>query len=84
MESTYRTWIHALKDTSGSWNCDALRRDLRTTLGTAKWQVGNLIPNPLKEIKPRNNFIVHLSCVWDVIGVCAQRVRAELICWMPL
>nr|XP_016485360.1 PREDICTED: uncharacterized protein LOC107805790 [Nicotiana tabacum] len=39
MESTYRTWIHALKDTSGSWNCDALRRDLRTTLGTAKWQL---------------------------------------------
>uniref|UniRef100_A0A3Q7JCL7 Syntaxin 6/10/61 N-terminal domain-containing protein n=1 Tax=Solanum lycopersicum TaxID=4081 RepID=A0A3Q7JCL7_SOLLC len=39
MESTYRTWIHALKDTSGRWNSDELCRDLRTTLGTAKWQL---------------------------------------------
>ncbi|KAL3351634.1 hypothetical protein AABB24_019953 [Solanum stoloniferum] len=39
MESTYRTWIHALKDTSGRWNSNELCRDLRTTLGTAKWQL---------------------------------------------
>ncbi|KAM3289632.1 hypothetical protein P3S67_017921 [Capsicum chacoense] len=39
MESTYRTWIHALKDTSGRWNSDEICRDLRTTLGTAKWQL---------------------------------------------
>ncbi|XP_059285473.1 uncharacterized protein LOC132038979 [Lycium ferocissimum] len=39
MESTYRTWIHALKDTSGRWDSDELCRDLRTTLGTAKWQL---------------------------------------------
>ncbi|CAN4115148.1 unnamed protein product [Withania somnifera] len=39
MESTYRTWIHALKDTSGRWNSDELWRDLRTTLGTTKWQL---------------------------------------------
>lgn len=39
MESTYRTWLHAMKDKTGSWNMDELRRDLQTTLGTAKWQV---------------------------------------------
>ncbi|KAK6160632.1 hypothetical protein DH2020_004013 [Rehmannia glutinosa] len=39
MESTYRTLIHAMKDTSGVWNLDELRRDLRTTLGTTKWQL---------------------------------------------
>ncbi|KAG6402544.1 hypothetical protein SASPL_134740 [Salvia splendens] len=39
MESTYRTWIHAIKETSGSWNLDELRRDLQTTLGTTKWQL---------------------------------------------
>ncbi|CAN4095343.1 unnamed protein product [Withania somnifera] len=39
MESTYRTWIHALKDTSGRWDSDELCRDLRITLGTAKWQL---------------------------------------------
>ncbi|KAG5044979.1 hypothetical protein JHK86_014385 [Glycine max] len=39
MESTYRTWIHARRDASSPWNCDELRRDLETTLGTAKWQL---------------------------------------------
>ncbi|KAL8494546.1 hypothetical protein ACS0TY_025385 [Phlomoides rotata] len=39
MESTYRTWIHAVKDTAGAWNLDELRRDLQTTLGTTKWQL---------------------------------------------
>ncbi|XP_057794369.1 uncharacterized protein LOC131010749 isoform X2 [Salvia miltiorrhiza] len=39
MESTYRTWIHAIKEPSGSWNLDELRRDLQTTLGTTKWQL---------------------------------------------
>ncbi|XP_061355679.1 uncharacterized protein LOC133300184 [Gastrolobium bilobum] len=39
MESTYRTWIHATKDTSNMWNSDELRRDLHTALGTAKWQL---------------------------------------------
>lgn len=39
MESTYRTWIHATKDTSSMWNPNELRRDLLTTLGTAKWQL---------------------------------------------
>lgn len=39
MESTYRTWIHAVKDTSHSWNLEELRRDLRAALGTAKWQL---------------------------------------------
>lgn len=39
MESTYRTWMHAKKETSGPWNIDDLRRDLQTTLGTTKWQL---------------------------------------------
>ncbi|KAL2318479.1 hypothetical protein Fmac_032355 [Flemingia macrophylla] len=39
MESTYRTWIHATKDASSMWNPDELCRDLRTALGTAKWQL---------------------------------------------
>ncbi|GMH23751.1 hypothetical protein Nepgr_025594 [Nepenthes gracilis] len=39
MESTYRTWIHSMKDTSGAWNAEELRRDLRTALGTTKWQL---------------------------------------------
>ncbi|KAL2489192.1 syntaxin [Forsythia ovata] len=39
MESTYRTWIHAMKDTSGAWNAVELRRDLQTALGTTKWQL---------------------------------------------
>lgn len=42
MESSYRTWIHAIKDTSGSWNLEELRRDLQTNLGTTKWQVSFL------------------------------------------
>ncbi|KAK6277596.1 hypothetical protein POUND7_017919 [Theobroma cacao] len=39
MESTYRTWIHAKKDVSSTWNLEELRRDLRTALGTTKWQL---------------------------------------------
>ncbi|KAI3726636.1 hypothetical protein L1987_66435 [Smallanthus sonchifolius] len=38
MESTYRTLIHALKEPS-VWKTEDLRRDLRTALGTAKWQL---------------------------------------------
>ncbi|XVE55794.1 hypothetical protein DITRI_Ditri03aG0185800 [Diplodiscus trichospermus] len=39
MESTYRTWIHAKKDVSGTWNFEEIRTDLRTALGTTKWQL---------------------------------------------
>lgn len=39
MESTYRTWIHSKKDSSGTWNSEEIRRDLRTALGTTKWQL---------------------------------------------
>ncbi|EPS60795.1 hypothetical protein M569_14007, partial [Genlisea aurea] len=39
MESTYRTWIHAMKDTSGTWKLEELRRGLQATLGTTKWQL---------------------------------------------
>lgn len=39
MESTYRTWMHAKKDASSLWNPEELRRDLRTALGTTKWQL---------------------------------------------
>lgn len=39
MESIYRTWIHAKKDTSEVWDLNELQRDLQTTLGTTKWQL---------------------------------------------
>ncbi|XP_073032487.1 uncharacterized protein [Primulina eburnea] len=39
MESIYRTWIHAKKDASGLWDLNELGRNLRTTLGTTKWQL---------------------------------------------
>ena len=39
VESTYRTWVHAKKDDCSIWNCEELGRDLRTALGTTKWQV---------------------------------------------
>ncbi|KAM7517008.1 hypothetical protein LguiA_006591 [Lonicera macranthoides] len=39
MESTYRTWVHAIKDSSSMWNPEELRRDLQTALGTTKWQL---------------------------------------------
>ncbi|KAL3505072.1 hypothetical protein ACH5RR_034913 [Cinchona calisaya] len=42
MESTYRTWMHSMKDSAGIWNSDELRRDLRTALGTTKWQLDEL------------------------------------------
>ncbi|XP_021646810.2 uncharacterized protein LOC110639987 isoform X2 [Hevea brasiliensis] len=39
MESTYRTWMHSKKDASSLWNSEELHRDLRTALGTTKWQL---------------------------------------------
>ncbi|XP_015574551.1 uncharacterized protein LOC8288516 [Ricinus communis] len=39
MESAYRTWMHSKKQESSMWNSDELRRDLRTALGTTKWQL---------------------------------------------
>ncbi|CAA3005308.1 Syntaxin 6, N-terminal [Olea europaea subsp. europaea] len=39
MESTYRTWIRAKKDSSAVWNSNDLHRDLQTALATAKWQL---------------------------------------------
>ncbi|KAL5074686.1 hypothetical protein RYX36_013670 [Vicia faba] len=39
VESTYRIWIHAMKNASSTWNSDELRRDLHTAMGTAKWQL---------------------------------------------
>lgn len=39
MESTYRAWMHAKKDASSMWDAEELRRDLRTALGTTKWQL---------------------------------------------
>ncbi|XP_057503446.1 uncharacterized protein LOC130786988 [Actinidia eriantha] len=39
MESTYRTWIHSMKDSSSMWNSEELRRDLLTAHGTTKWQL---------------------------------------------
>ncbi|GAA0169758.1 hypothetical protein LIER_24166 [Lithospermum erythrorhizon] len=51
MESTYRTWLHSEKDTSGFWNIYELRRDLQTTLGTTKWQLEDFE----KVVNPSNN-----------------------------
>ncbi|XP_019152998.1 PREDICTED: syntaxin-61-like [Ipomoea nil] len=39
METIYRTWVHAVKDKSNIWNCEELRRDLKTALGTTQWQL---------------------------------------------
>ncbi|XP_031124152.1 uncharacterized protein LOC116026868 isoform X1 [Ipomoea triloba] len=39
MESTYRKWVVSKKDKSTISNSDEIRRDLRTALGTAKWQL---------------------------------------------
>ncbi|XP_043712147.1 uncharacterized protein LOC122660948 [Telopea speciosissima] len=39
MESVYRTWLHETKNASNICDIDELRRDLHTTLGTAKWQL---------------------------------------------
>ncbi|KAK8309097.1 hypothetical protein V6Z12_D02G105100 [Gossypium hirsutum] len=39
METTYRTWIHAIKDGSSTWNLEELGRDLHTALSTTKWQL---------------------------------------------
>ncbi|GMI89687.1 hypothetical protein like AT1G27700 [Hibiscus trionum] len=39
MESTYRTWIHAIKDVSCTWNLKEIGRDLRTAISTTKWQL---------------------------------------------
>ncbi|KAL8172050.1 hypothetical protein V2J09_023854 [Rumex salicifolius] len=39
MESTYRTWLHSIKDTSINLNLKDLRRELCTALDTTKWQL---------------------------------------------
>ncbi|KAF8410171.1 hypothetical protein HHK36_002693 [Tetracentron sinense] len=39
MESAYRRWIHETKDASSIYDSMELRRDLHTTVGTAKWQL---------------------------------------------
>lgn len=39
MESTYRTWVHAVKKNSSMWNADEVKRDLLLALGTTKWQL---------------------------------------------
>nr|GMC48177.1 syntaxin-61-like [Ipomoea batatas] len=39
METIYRTWIHVAKDKSNAWDAEELRRDLKTALGTTKWQL---------------------------------------------
>ncbi|KAI4321064.1 hypothetical protein MLD38_034485 [Melastoma candidum] len=39
MQSTYRTWVQAKKESFDKWNRVDLRRDLQTALGTTKWQL---------------------------------------------
>ncbi|KAL4308814.1 hypothetical protein GQ457_01G026900 [Hibiscus cannabinus] len=38
-QSADRTWIHALKDVSCTWNLKEIGRDLRTAISTTKWQL---------------------------------------------
>jgi hypothetical protein len=65
MESTYRTWIHATKDSSSMWNPIELRRDLLTTLGTAKWQV--------------NLTIMYVVCVCLTYLIIVMRIWFDFI-----
>ncbi|XP_010478118.1 PREDICTED: uncharacterized protein LOC104757101 [Camelina sativa] len=39
MESAYRTWINAKRDSSNVWDSEQLHRDLHAALGTTKWQL---------------------------------------------
>ncbi|KAL2895120.1 Syntaxin-61 [Bienertia sinuspersici] len=85
MESTYRTWVHALKDTSHSWNLDELRRDLRAALGTAKWQLEEFeravkasYKNPVDEAKDRHHqFILAMEEKVSVVENVLQDTSAS-------
>ncbi|XP_024922917.3 uncharacterized protein LOC107420568 isoform X3 [Ziziphus jujuba] len=74
MESTYRTWIHATKDASSMWNADELRRDLRTALGTTKWQLeeferavnSSYVRNSIDDAKDRHREFI--SAIEDQIS----------------
>ncbi|KAE8665200.1 hypothetical protein F3Y22_tig00112647pilonHSYRG00011 [Hibiscus syriacus] len=67
MESTYRTWIHAIKDVSSAWNLEELGRDLRTTISTTKWQLEEFekavqLSSPSDEARDRHrDFILALK-----------------------
>lgn len=61
MESNYRTWLHEAKlDTSV--DLDDIRRDLQTSLGTAKWQLeeferavrSSYVDNSSKDVQTRH------------------------------
>ncbi|XP_039069189.1 uncharacterized protein LOC120215623 isoform X2 [Hibiscus syriacus] len=59
MESTYRTWIHAIKDDSSAWNLEELGRDLRTAISTTKWQLEEFeravqLSSPSEEARDRH------------------------------
>ena len=40
MESAYRTWVRERREGLTHEDLDELYRELKTALGTAKWQVG--------------------------------------------
>ncbi|XP_039020767.1 uncharacterized protein LOC120152647 [Hibiscus syriacus] len=67
MESTYRTWIHAIKDDSSEWNLEELGRDLRTTISTTKWQLEEFeravqLSSPSEEARDRHcDFVLALK-----------------------
>jgi len=46
--------MHAMKDASTVWNCDEVRRDLQTALGTTKWQVVSLSKYSFKFVSSYN------------------------------
>uniref|UniRef100_A0A5B7A4H3 Syntaxin 6/10/61 N-terminal domain-containing protein n=2 Tax=Davidia involucrata TaxID=16924 RepID=A0A5B7A4H3_DAVIN len=87
MESTYRTWIHAMKDTSNMWNSEELRRNLHTALGTTKWQLeeferavsSSYANSPADDAKDRHRqFIIAIrSQISKVEGSLKESVVSE-------
>ncbi|KAK7291073.1 hypothetical protein RIF29_05947 [Crotalaria pallida] len=75
LESAYRTWIHASKDSSSMWNSDEFHRDLHAALGTAKWQleefkraVGSSYSKSLREGEsPRNRHQDFIDAIEDKV-----------------
>ena len=43
MESAYRKWVRERREGLAHGDLDDLHRELKTALGTAKWQVGTTV-----------------------------------------
>ncbi|KAL5706905.1 hypothetical protein ACHQM5_025011 [Ranunculus cassubicifolius] len=81
MESTYRTWIHEMKDDSSVCDSGELRRDLQTALGTAKWQLeeferavkSSYVDNLSKEAKTRHSQFI--DAISNQIGTVEDSLK---------